>query len=220
MSAHFIAIEGIDGAGTTTQAARVVARLGARGVPARGTREPTGGPIGTLIRQALTGRFVVPGEDGPAAPGWETMALLFAADRLDHGQALIAPSLQAGVTVVTDRYVHSSVAYQSITGGGTDAARDWVKTLNRQARRPDLTIVLDVDPAVARARRLARSDDRELYDDDALQRQLAAFYADIDAQFPGEPIVHVDANRDVPAVELDVLNHVRALRGEAPLSAL
>src|SRR5512139_742195 len=114
----FIAIEGIDGAGTTTQAKLLFDGLRARGLPVHLTREPSDGPIGVLIRQILTGRVVVPGLQGPRAPDWATMALLFAADRLDHVEAEIAPNLADGVTVVSDRYDYSSVAYQSVTAGG------------------------------------------------------------------------------------------------------
>ena len=65
--------------------------------------------------------------------------------------------------------------------------------------------MLDVSADVARARRLARAAERELFDDDDLQRKLAAFYRDLDRHFPNEPIVHLDADRDVEAVARDVL---------------
>ena len=114
----FVVLEGIDGAGTTTQVARLVASLRARGIGALGTREPSDGPIGTQIRQILTGRLVVRSPaGGHAPPGWPTLALLFAADRVDHLESEIVPNLRDGVIVVSDRYDHSSVAYQ---GAATD----------------------------------------------------------------------------------------------------
>jgi dTMP kinase len=212
---HFIVVEGVDGAGTTTQVARLTEALGARGLPVRQTHEPSPGPVGVLIRQILAGRLVVPGISGPRPSSWTTMALLFAADRMDHLEATILPCLHDGVTVISDRYDHSSVAYQSVTSGedAVETAR-WVRTLNREARRPDLVIVLDVPPEVAAKRRQGRNAHREIYDEQGLQRALAAFYADIETHFPEDRIVHVDATADVDTVAAHVLAAVDALRAE------
>ena len=96
----FIALEGIDGAGTTTQLERLAGRLRERGLPVHRTREPSDGPIGTMIRQVLSGRIVVNGLQGPRPPSWTTMALLFAADRTDHVESEIVPNLMDGVNLV------------------------------------------------------------------------------------------------------------------------
>ncbi len=210
----FIVIEGVDGAGTTTQVRRLAASLRERGLPVHLTHEPSDGPIGVLIRQVLAGRVVVPGIHGGHAPEWGTMALLFAADRLDHLEAEIVPNLADGVTVLTDRYDHSSVAYQSLLAGGGAQAAEWVRAINLRARRPDLTIVLDVSPEVAAERRQPRGRVRDLYEDDELQTTLAAMYRDIERYFPGDRIVHVDGDRDEDAVAHDVLAEVRAVRGD------
>ncbi len=90
-----------------------------------------------------------------------------------------------------------------------------VKQLNRPARRPDLTLILDIPPDVAAKRRIERAGGRELYDDDELQEALAEFYTKIDAHFPNDKIVHIDADRPVVEVAADVMHHVRVLRGEA-----
>lgn len=209
-----IVLEGVDGAGTTTHTKLLSAALEGRGLPVRMTREPSDGPVGVQIRQFLTGRLIVPGLQGPRPPSWTTMALLFAADRMDHVESTILPNLNDGVTVLSDRYYHSSVAYQSITGGGDLEAVTWVKTLNQHARRPDLTIVLDIPPEVSAKRRTERNIGREIYDDGELQAQLGRFYREIDQHFPGETIVHVDSNRPTPEVAADVLRHVRVARGE------
>ncbi len=139
-------IEGLDGAGTTTQARRLVEHLNAQGTPAHGTREPSDGPVGRLIREMLTGGHAIEGEK--LSQG--TFGLLFAADRLDHMQREVEPKLAAGVLVISDRWYHSSLAYQ-----GTGADRDWIAMLNARARRPDLTIFLKVRPEVAAQRRAA-----------------------------------------------------------------
>src|SRR6202044_560237 len=130
---RFVVLEGIDGAGTTTQAARLTDRLRSLRVPVRATREPSDGPVGTLVRQVLTGRLVSP--DGKA-PGWATMALLFAADRMDHVEAEIEPFVADGGVIVSDRYDASSLAYQSVMSGhDKNAAVEWIRTLNKHARR-------------------------------------------------------------------------------------
>lgn len=211
----FIVLEGVDGAGTTTHTKRLADALRSRGLPVHTTREPSDGPIGVQIRQILTGRLVVPGITGPRPPSWSTMALLFAADRMDHVESTITPNLMDGVTVISDRYYHSSVAYQSITGGGEADTVAWVKEINKHARRPDLTIVLDVPDDVAERRRISRSAGRELFDDRELQGQLAAFYRRLAEHFPDERIVFVPTDRDVDAVAEDILGHVKRLRGEA-----
>ena len=212
---HFIVIEGIDGSGTTTQCAILAERLIQKGLPSRTTREPSDGPIGVVIRQILTGRVVVPGRDGARPPGWATMATLFASDRLDHLEADVIPSLTDGVTVICDRYDYSSVAYQTVSGGGGDDVSTWVRELNRHARRPDLTLVLDVDPEVAASRRGTRSGRPELYEVDELQVELAQFYAKIDELFPGDTIRHIDANCGVEGVTAAIWSEVMALRGES-----
>jgi dTMP kinase len=210
----FIVLEGVDGAGTTTHTGLLARALRKKGLPIHTTREPSDGPVGVMIRQILTGRLVVPGITGHRPSSWSTMALLFAADRLDHLEATIHPNLMDGVTVLSDRYDFSSVAYQSITGGGDSDTVRWVREINRHARRPDLTIVLDVDPAEAARRRHERSAGREIFDDLELQQQLAAFYRDIEKHFPGDKVVHVDATRAVDEVAADILRAVEELRGE------
>lgn len=198
MAGRFVVIEGIDGAGTTTQVARLVDRLRKSKVDARGTREPSDGPVGTLIRQVLAGRVVVP---GGRAPGWATMALLFAADRVDHVEAEIEPAIASGAVVVSDRYDASSLAYQSVTsGGGGDAAVKWIATLNQQARRPDLTIVLDVDADLAAQRRQARGEPAQLYEQNEVQRALAVFYKNLSRYLPNDRVVIVPAEDGIDDV--------------------
>jgi dTMP kinase len=199
-----VVIEGLDGAGTTTQVARLVDALRARKGPVRATREPSDGPIGTMIRQVLTGRIVLP---AGRAPGWATMALLFAADRLDHVEAEIEPYLATGGTVVSDRYDASSLAYQSVVSrrGGSDTI-EWIRSLNRQALRPDLTIALDVSPDVAAARRQARGEPLQLYEQNEVQRALAVFYKDLATHMKGDRVVIVPADGPVEEVHAQVVD--------------
>jgi dTMP kinase len=195
---RFVVLEGIDGAGTTTHVARLADRLRAARVPVRATREPSDGPIGTMIRQMLTGRIVVP---GGRSPGWASMALLFAADRMDHVESEIEPMLAEGCIVLSDRYDASSLAYQSVSSGNeAGAAVEWIRSLNRYARRPDLTIVLDVSPEVAAERRAARGEAAQLYEQSEVQRALAVFYRDLAKHMPNDRIVLVDGDGPIDVV--------------------
>ena len=210
---HFIAIEGIDGAGTTTQAALLAAALRKRGLPVRTTHEPTDGPVGALIRQVINGRVVVNGPAGSSSLGWSTLALLVAADRLDHLQAEVIPNLMDGVTVITDRYDASSIAYQGVVSGDAGVA-EWIRTINRRARRPDLTIILDVSPETATERRRHRGNAPDLFEEEDLQRRLARFYDTIEQHLPGDRVLHLDGNADAETVHAGVLAAVEALRAE------
>ena len=196
---RFVVLEGIDGAGTTTQAARLVERLRAdSSLAVRSTREPSDGPIGSLIRQVLTGRIVAP--EG-RAPGWATMALLFAADRMDHVESDIEPFLATGGIMISDRYDASSLAYQSVSSGhGGEDAVEWIRSLNRYAMRPDLTIVVDLAPDVAAVRRATRGEPAQLYEQNEVQRALAQFYRDLAKHMPKDRIVVVDGQGTVDDV--------------------
>lgn len=202
--APFIVLEGLDGAGTTTQAQRLVDSLRALGQPAHFTREPSDGPIGTQIRQALTGRFVRPGGQRLLP---ETLALLFAADRTDHLASEIDPLCARGVAVVCDRYVLSSLAYQ-----GQELDPAFVEAANARARPPDLTLYVRVSPETALARRQHRALGDELYEQLETQRRVMHAYETAVARLGSQHrVVTVDGERGVDDVARDCLDAVRAL---------
>lgn len=190
---RLIVLEGLDGAGTTTQSRRLVEHLRGRGRLAHLTREPSDGPIGRLIREMLTGHHALP--DGQISQS--TFGLLFAADRLDHLQREVEPRLAAGALVVSDRWYHSSLAYQ-----GTGADRDWIATLNARARRPDLTIFLQVRPEIAAQRRVAAGRVQELFEDLQTQQEVDAGYRATLAELTalGERIEVIDGELPPDAV--------------------
>ena len=132
------------------------------------------------------------------------MALLFAADRLDHLDVQILPHLRAGDLVLSDRTsLEPRLPECDRAARPNGPRRDpvaWIRELNRQARRPDLTLVLDVDPDVAADRRKGRGGKAELYEKLELQRRLAALYADAERLVPGDRVVHVDANQPLALV--------------------
>ncbi len=140
----FIAFEGGDGAGKSTQVGLLVAALERAGRVVLVTRQPGGTPLGSQIRTlVLHGDHVSPRAE----------ALLYAADKAHHVDTMIAPALEDGQVVVTDRYVDSAIAYQ---GAGRDLGADEIADLQGWAVHgllPDLTIVLDVSPEVGRSRR-------------------------------------------------------------------
>ena len=196
---RFIVLEGIDGAGTTTQTGRLVNRLRTETkAHVKATREPSDGPIGSLIRQVLTGRIVLP---AGRSPGWQTMGLLFAADRMDHVESDIEPFLAGGGVIVSDRYDASSLAYQSVTSGREgEAAVAWIRELNKHALRPDLTIVIDLPSELAAGRRETRGEAAQLYEQNEVQRALAVFYSDLAKHMPDDRIILVDGRGTVDEV--------------------
>jgi dTMP kinase len=197
-----IALEGIDGSGTTTQSARLAEALRSAGYPVHLTREPSDGPLGHTLREILRGAH------DSVDPG--AVALLFAADRLDHLQREILPAIVAGTHVVTDRYVTSSLAYQSLT-----VDRAWVVELNRRHRPADLTVLLDLPHDVAKTRRASRGGAEELFDADAVQRQLVEAYRRELAAL-GEKGVRIDGSAKVVEVSRELEKVVKSCLGPLP----
>jgi dTMP kinase len=185
-----IALEGIDGSGTTSQAKGLADRMVAAGYSVHLTAEPSTGPVGRLIRDALASREPISDR---------VLTLLFAGDRLDHLEREVDPHLQAGEVVLSDRYLLSSLAYQSVTN-----TLDWVMTLNGRAPKPHLSILLRVSPEIAATRRAARGGPPELFDAAERQRAVAEAYDRVFARDDVGPTVVLDANRgfDTVAAEL------------------
>jgi dTMP kinase len=175
------------------------------------TREPTPGPVGTLLRQALTGEL----SDGVGRPverlDFRCMALLFAADRCDHNERLLRPTLARHNVVISDRYTLSSLLYQSLTAPVGEVWMDWLREINRTAITPDLTVVLDVSAEVAKDRRRARGGKDELYEVDELQRDLAEAYLQAEKFVEGEHVEHIDGSQSQDAVQAELLLRVLGL---------
>ncbi len=201
---RFVVIEGLDGAGTTTQCAALARALRAQGREVVTTREPSDGPIGTMIRQALTGRLSLSQGKGPLTP--ETLALLFAADRVDHVASQIEPALNRGAVVLSDRYLLSSLAYQ-----GAQVPIGWVAEINRRARTPGLTLFLEIEPTAAAKRRAARGGNPELYETLSIQRRTAKQYRAAIAlrRKAGETIVVLDGGGSAEEVTRQALVELR-----------
>ena len=141
----FVALEGGEGGGKSTQSALLQQWLQQQGRTVLLTREPGGTEVGSVLRSIVLGH-----ETGDLSP--RTEALLYAADKAEHVDAVVLPALEAGQVVITDRYVDSTLAYQ---GAGRALAVDEVEQVARWATRslrPHLTVVLDIDPAVGLTR--------------------------------------------------------------------
>jgi dTMP kinase len=180
----FIAFEGGDGAGKSTQAGLLAESLLARGCEVLRTREPGGTPIGEKLRALVL-------EHGHGEIDARTEALIFASARAAHVQQVIVPALERGAVVICDRYIDSSVAYQ---GAGRGLGADAVLELNRWATEglvPDLTVLLDVEPAEGRGRRAASgaAEDRLESEPDDFHTTIREAFAARAAAAPGAYLV-------------------------------
>ncbi len=208
---RFIVLEGIDGSGTTTQARALVEWLTRKGELVLGTHEPTDGPIGNMLRQVLRGRLLaVPsvggGEARPVPMDPSAVALLFAADRLDHLHHQIVPHLEAGYHVICDRYVVSSLAYQSL-----DVDLRFVRAINEKALKPDLTVFLRVPADVAMARIETTRSQRESFEQLPLQRRIASNYDKILETWRDSEVVVIDGQDELSVVTIRTRQAVEAI---------
>ncbi|MDD5309418.1 MAG: dTMP kinase [Deltaproteobacteria bacterium] len=210
---NLIALEGIDGAGTTTQAEELRKEFAKRGLPVHVTAEPSSGPVGSLVRQVLGGRMVVNRPTGVGPFGWATMALLFAADRQDHNEAEIGPNLHEGVNVLCDRYMLSSVVYQSLTSDQPDVRR-WVTELNRYVAKPDLVLYIRVEAAEALLRRKMRDSRIEIFDDPELQTRLVEGYDRVGELFPELEMATIDGTGTVEAITAACWREIERVRAK------
>jgi dTMP kinase len=160
----FIVLEGLDGSGTTTQAALLHNYFQGLDRPSRLTCEPTDGPVGKLIRDALSGRLTSSSTGDTVLFSERTRCLLFAADRLEHSQE-IETFRSVGETVISDRYILSSIAYQALDESISSA---WVIEVNRGCAVPDLTLFLDVPVSLCLKRLHKRKDRPTVYEKKSL----------------------------------------------------
>lgn len=193
----FIAFEGIDGSGKSTQVRRLVERMRAQEIPCCSTMEPTDSPIGSMIHQIMTGRFQA---------DHRVIAALFVADRLDHllnDVDGIVSKVDKGITVITDRYYFSSYAYQSV-----ELPMDWLIQANEQSSRilrPTVNIFIDVDPDVAMERIVKNRFHRELFEKKSRLTEVRKKYLEAFEKLKDvEKVVIVDGNRSEQEIAEEV----------------
>lgn len=189
----FIVIEGIDGSGKDTHMKFLSNELRDRGYNVVETAEPSRDRVGVFLRGYARSR----GERLPA----ETEALLYAADRYEHVKKVIEPALRRGQIVISNRYLHSSLAYQGAAG----VDLDWMRELNRFALKPDLGILLDILPEYS-LHRLKRR--RSIFESADYLRKVRDIYIRLAQQ--GE-LVRVDADKPRRIVQGELLPIVLGL---------
>jgi dTMP kinase len=209
----FIAFEGGDGAGKSTQAARLADALESRGLTVLRTREPGGTPIGEKLRSLVL-------DHGQGHIDAHTEALIFAASRAAHATQVIRPALERGEVVLTDRYIDSSVAYQ---GAGRDLGKDAVRSINAWATsglEPHLTVLLDVDPEVGRRRRTAgdAAEDRLESEADEFHVRIREAFLELAASRTGSYLV-LPAHLPVDDLAAQILQRVDAVLAAAEVGS-
>lgn len=200
----FIALEGIDGSGKSTQTKLLTQQLTAQGHKVYSTFEPTNNQIGKLIREILRGN---------AKADHRVIAGLFVADRLDHvlnEEYGIVKKLEEGYTVIMDRYLFSSYAYQ-----GAHMNIDWViqaNAMSAEILRPDVNIFIDVSPEVSMHRVHTNRESVELFETlDSLKLVRSKYMEAFEKQKDVENIFSVDGNRTPELIAKDIWQKVQTM---------
>ncbi len=202
---RFITMEGVEGAGKSSHIDAMRSHLEARGLTVRVTREPGGAPLSEALRKVL----LDPGNHGMDA---DTELLLVFAARAEHLAKVIRPSLSAGEWVLCDRFTDATYAYQG-GGRGIETARiavleDWVQG----SLRPDLVIVLDIDPEAGLARAALRSDkDRFEREDAAFFQRVRKSYLDRAKAWPTRYRI-IDASADEESVRKQIVKVLESVK--------
>ena len=185
----FIAFEGLDGSGSSTQCRLLKEHLEKGGYSVFATKEPTSDtPIGKMIRDILQHKW-------SASP--EGLQLLFSADRAEHIKNEIEPALNSGQIVITDRYLFSTIAF-----GGMDTSVDWLKKLNENFRLPDITFLFKLAPSECIKRITGRGSEFELFEKQEKLEKIWKIYDKIKDEYPN---IHlIDASKSIEEIEREI----------------
>ena len=185
----FIALEGLDGSGQSTQRVLLKKWFDSNGKKCLSTKEPTDSLVGGLIRAQLTGEW---------RSSAEALQLLFAADRALHLEKDIVPALEQGLHVVTDRYFFSSIAYGMV---GVD--KEWLKAINSRFRLPDVTIYLDVRPSECLRRLTGDRVRLELFEKEEYLKQVRENYLELSTEYSNFYVL--DGERPAETIHEDII---------------
>ena len=203
----FIAFEGIDGSGKSTQIQMLINKIQEEGIRCYQTCEPSSGPIGSLTRQILTGRIKTDNR---------VIAAMFAADRLDHllneVDGIVA-KIEDGITVLTDRYYFSSYAYHSV-----DVPMDWVIKTNEESAkvlRPDVTVFIDIDADTAMERITKNRFHTELFEKKSRLEKVRNNYLEaFELLKEEENVVIVDGTKSMEEIAEEIWQKTKYLFGK------
>lgn len=208
MRGYFVTLEGIEGVGKSTNLAFAATTLRAAGHDVVTTREPGGTPFGELVRG-----WILSGDHGELSAEVETL-LMFAA-RAQHLEHVIRPALDAGRSVICDRFTDATVAYQ---GGGRGASATLLANLRVEIQRglePDLTLLLDAPLEVGEQRIAARTLDHFEREQRSFFERVRAAYLELAARHP-ERIKLIDAAKPLPDVQAKIETELRRLLARTP----
>ncbi len=183
-----IVIEGLDGAGLSTQAAALAEYLRGKNKRVMLTKEPTASPIGTLIKSALNRNLEL---------SLFALQLLFAADRAEHLEKEIEPPLSANEIIISDRYILSSLAF-----GAVDNDVEFLKEINSRFRKPDLTVIIDTPPRVCLARITRSRETVELFEEEKRLEKVREQFLALKSYFDNTFIV--DGDREKAKVSKEI----------------
>jgi dTMP kinase len=192
---RFIVVEGLDGAGSTTQSLLLEQYLLKTGRKPVLTKEPTVGLIGGLIKAALAGEWKI--TNG-------ALQLLFAADRAHHVDTIVKPSIAAGRTVISDRYMFSSLAYGAVSNTNVE----WLIKVNSGFPKPDIIIFLDVSPHTSIKRIAAGRFSAELFEKEEKLKAVRREYLKLAKRFGFKVI---NGERSIEQVSKDIINSVETI---------
>jgi dTMP kinase len=195
----FIVFEGIDGSGKTTQSKLLFELLSKEGKQVIWTKEPTDGDIGSLLTKKYLKEVDLPIVD----------ALLFAADREEHLKDMVIPALSQGKIVISDRYYHSTLAYQQAQG----LELKWLLELNKNFIKPDLTIIIDLEPEIAIERiekdKKRKIEDRKKFEKLEFLKKVRKNFLDLPKILKDEKIVVIEGNKEKEEVFEAVLKEIK-----------
>lgn len=201
----FIALEGIDGSGKSTQARRINKFLEEQGIQTFLTNEPTGHEVGKLIRSIFSHE---------TEANQHTIAALFVADRLQHildEKNGLLQNIKKGRTVISDRYYFSSYAYHSVF-----VDMDWVIQLNKRCAdllKPDVTVFIDADPEICMERLNARRETLEMYETlGNLMKVRENYFKAFDKQKNSEKVVVINGNRSEEEIASEIKSVISNLK--------
>ena len=200
----FITFEGTDGSGKTTQIERLESFIQGKGYDAILTREPGGTAISEKIRELVL-------DKNNMEMDYMTEALLYAAARAQHVAQVIRPALEAGRSVICDRFIDSSIVYQ---GYGRKLG-DCVRIINEYAVNgcfPDITFLLKIDPEIGKRR--IKADDQDRLELEELDYHRAVFqaYEELEKRYP-KRIIGIDAARSIDEISKEIQEHIDRLLG-------